>query len=73
MALCRALEDFIPRRVASRMVCPCALFTDSISVTGILRGRRLAQRVDVNFCSACGLGGKASADVQHAFRAVGLS
>jgi hypothetical protein len=70
---CRALEDFLPRREAGRAACPCALYVHRIVVTGVLDGRKLRRRVEVSGCSACGLGGRAVDDVQHAFAAFHLA
>src|SRR3954447_20855746 len=39
---CRALEDFLPRREAGRAVCLCAVYLKSITVRGVLDGRRLS-------------------------------
>jgi Subtilisin inhibitor-like len=66
---CRALEDFVPRRAARRTVCMCAIHVRSITVTGILDGRRLSGPVEVSSCSACGLGAGARGDVEQAFAA----
>jgi hypothetical protein len=69
---CRALEDFLPRRRASRAACMCALYLNRVMVTGVLDGRRLSDPVEVSGCSACGLGAGARADVSRAFAAFGL-
>jgi hypothetical protein len=69
---CRALEDFLPKRRASRAACMCALSVDWIRVRGVLDGRRLSDPVEVSSCSACGLGPGAGRDVNRAFAAFGL-
>jgi hypothetical protein len=70
---CRALEDFLPRREASRAACPCALYMNRIMVTGVVDGRKLSRPAEVSGCAACGLGGRAGHDVQHAFAAFHLA
>lgn len=72
-ALCRAIQDFIPRRLRARSGCMCAADVDAIQVSGVLRGRRLRGPVELSGCSACGAGARASADVRAAFQAVGLT
>jgi hypothetical protein len=69
---CRALEDFLPGREASRAVCACALYVKSITVRGVLDGRRLPDPVEVSGCSACGLGADARMEMIRAFSAFGL-
>jgi hypothetical protein len=70
---CRALEDFLPRREAGRAVCLCAVYLKSITVRGVLDGRRLSGPVEVSACAACGLGAGAESDVEHAFAAFHLT
>jgi hypothetical protein len=70
---CRALEDFLPRRDASRAACSCALYVNRIMVSGVLDGRRLREPVEVSACAACGLGARALTDASRAFAAFGLA
>ena len=70
---CRAVEDFLPRRKASRAACFCALYANRIMVGGVLDGAKLARPVEVSGCSACGLGAGARDDVEHAFAAFHLT
>jgi hypothetical protein len=69
---CRALEDFLPRREASQAACACALYVKSITVSGILDGRKLSRPLEVSTCAACGLGPQAQTDLTQAFAAFSM-
>jgi hypothetical protein len=71
-AACRALEDFLPRRVRSHTFCGCTLYVNRIIVRGVLNGRELSEPVEVSDCAACGLGGQGSKDVIRVFAAFQL-
>jgi hypothetical protein len=71
-AACRALEDFLPRRVHAHTFCGCTLYVNRIMVRGVLNGRQLSEPVEVSACAACGLGSQGSRDATRAFAAFHL-
>lgn len=71
-AACRALEDFLPRRLHTHSFCSCALYVNRIIVRGVLDGHELSEPVEVSGCAACGLDRQASGDATRAFAAFHL-
>ena len=70
--LCAALEDYLPRRIATRRWCGCGVGFHRVMVSGTLDGQRIQSPVEVSWCGVCGLAKLARADLETVYRMVGI-
>lgn len=70
--LCAALEDYLPRRIATRRWCSCGVGLHRVMVSGTLDGQRIRSPVEVSWCAVCGLAKRARADLETVYRMVGI-